>query len=62
LASWRFNNEEPTAKNAKDAKQSEKATNQTANPLASSFVKATTPNRKFSCLFVWFVVKKVPAP
>jgi hypothetical protein len=42
LASWRFNDEESTAKNAKDAKQSEKATNQTANPHAISSVKAAT--------------------
>jgi hypothetical protein len=39
LASWRFNNEEPTAK---EAKQLEETTNQTEIPLASSFVKATT--------------------
>jgi hypothetical protein len=42
LASWRFNDEEPTAKNAKVAKQSEKTANQTEIPLASSFVKAAT--------------------
>jgi len=41
LASWRFNEEELTAKNAKNAKHSEKATNQTAIPHASVFIKAT---------------------
>jgi len=40
LASWRFNNEEPTAKNAK---QSEKPTDQTAILRVIPSVKAATP-------------------
>ena len=37
---------------------SEKTTAKTTNPLAISSVEAATP-KKFSCLFVWFVVKKI---
>ena len=39
LAPWRFNNEEPTAK---DARQLEETTNQAEIPLAIPSVKATT--------------------
>jgi len=47
LASWRFNDEESTAKDAKDAKHSEKPTKQTEIPLAIPSVKAATPIKKF---------------
>jgi hypothetical protein len=64
LASWRFNDEEPTAKCAKNAKQSEKPTDQTAILRVILSVKAATPNKIFVLLSpkIFFFVQDLQKP